>query len=59
MQSETSLQVGTVVRLNSGSPDMKVVAPQAEAVHVEWAADDGTVQFGMFPITSLVRARTT
>lgn len=47
------LQIGDIVRLKSGGPDMKVVAPEVEVVHVEWVADDGSLQLSMFATTSV------
>jgi len=55
IHDDNCLQAGNIVRLKSGGPDMKVVAPEVKAVHVEWIADDGSVQLSMFATTSVYK----
>jgi len=51
------LQLGNVVHLNSGSPDLRVIAldDQKEQVAVEWVRD-GLVDRAIFPSVCVRRA---
>lgn len=45
MQNQLSLKIGDVVHLNSGSPDLKVIALRDyDVVVVEWDGESGPEQ---------------
>lgn len=41
MESRIALKVGDIVHLNSGSPDLKVVANDVNQLTVEWQVESG------------------
>jgi uncharacterized protein YodC (DUF2158 family) len=41
---QTGLEVGKIIHLNSGSPDLKIVSVQGEEVTVEWNSESGVEQ---------------
>jgi uncharacterized protein YodC (DUF2158 family) len=42
------ISTGTIVRLNSGSPELEVIAHDINLVTVRWSSEDG-VETGSFP----------
>lgn len=46
-------KVGDMVKLNSGSPDLKVVELHGDRVAVEWPDRDGVLQGHVFPAACL------
>jgi len=44
MKEQKALHVGDMVHLNSGSPDLKVVARTGDDVRVEWEGESGPEQ---------------
>jgi uncharacterized protein YodC (DUF2158 family) len=54
MTTTNSFEVGNVVRLNSGSPKLTVVAIAGpENVKVSWHRDDGQISSTVFPASCL------
>ena len=53
MDTEKEIKPGSIVRLKSGSPDLKVISLIEKAVTVEWLGEDNTTQHCIFPSTSL------
>jgi hypothetical protein len=49
MLEQTELQIGELVRLNSGSPDLKVVAFDGDQVEMEWVGESGNLERMMLP----------
>jgi len=49
LEKQRDLQVGNIVHLKSGSPDLKIVAIQNDSVVVEWGTDLGNPQRATFP----------
>lgn len=53
MAKGTDFAVGTIVKLNSGGPDMTVQTPEREGyLHAQWFAGKKLEQ-GRFPVSSL------
>lgn len=52
MQEQEKIHVGDIVHLNSGSPDLKVVALSGLDVRVEWCGESGLEQ-AVFPSVCL------
>lgn len=47
------IRVGGIVRLNSGSPDLKVLRIENDRATVEWQGGQGETQSSEFPLTCL------
>jgi uncharacterized protein YodC (DUF2158 family) len=56
MENQEPLQVGDVVRLKSGGPDMKVVSPEVKSVYVAYEGCGKGQE--SFPVTSLRKVGT-
>jgi hypothetical protein len=41
MQDQTAFSIGEIVHLNSGSPDLRVIAVIGEEIKVEWETQPG------------------
>lgn len=41
MPNKSGIHIGSIVHLNSGSPDLKVVAANGDLVSVEWLNERG------------------
>ncbi len=52
MEKESVVDVGQIVHLKSGSPDLEVIGIVEKAVMVEWF-DGEKMQHDIFPATSL------
>ena len=48
-QTSTDLNIGDIVQLNSGGPDMRIVDFPTDLVTVRWDAADGEPQMSYFP----------
>lgn len=48
-------QIGCIVHLNSGSPDLKVTSfcHECNLVGAEWKTTDGRLRYSYFPLESL------
>ncbi len=55
----SDLEIGQIVRLNSGSPDLKIIATDCSVSHVavEWLDNEGEVNRAVFPSTCLTPIR--
>jgi uncharacterized protein YodC (DUF2158 family) len=51
MKTRDTLQVGDIVRLKSGGPDMKIVSPEVSFVYVTYEGLEGRQE--SFPVHSL------
>ena len=49
MQDQIPLRTNDIVHLNSGSPDLKIVALDGEKATVEWRDDEGVIQAMTLP----------
>lgn len=47
------LEIGNIVHLNSGSPDLKIIGIEGENVTVEWEEEPGKIVQSVFPVVSL------
>lgn len=52
MEQQQVICVGNLVHLNSGSPDLKVIAVSSKGVEVEWEDRDET-KVATFPVACL------
>ena len=52
MDRQLDLNIGEIVHLKSGSPDLKVIRTQ-DLVEVEWLNEEGGKEQAVFPQTSL------
>lgn len=48
-KQQSEITVGSTVRLNSGSPDLKVIGICVEGISVEWKKENGEMQTRTFP----------
>ena len=48
-QEHTQLMIGQIVHLNSGSPELEVVAIKGENVEVEWRNERDNIERTTFP----------
>jgi hypothetical protein len=53
LRNTNQLQVGDIVRLNSGSPDLRIV--DLDRVTVEWKNDQGETESAVYPSVCLTR----
>ena len=49
------VQIGDMVHLNSGSPDLKVVGKHANQLEVEWLGDSGSLERMSLPAVCFKR----
>jgi uncharacterized protein YodC (DUF2158 family) len=48
-KQQLEIQIGDIVHLNSGSPDLKVISVMSERVAVQWDGGQGETRNHEFP----------